>query len=83
MKSLKLIIVLFLTGTLFCPSLSGDIRGTGFGETHKEAKKEALSDLSQVIKSEVYSHIESHSTNKGSSTKSTIKISSNLPIMGS
>lgn len=67
-------------------TLSGDISGVGYAQTNKEAKKEALADLSQVIKSEVRSSFESKSSVKGdkgnSSSKSNIKISSNLPILG-
>ncbi|WP_295003418.1 FlgO family outer membrane protein [Sulfurimonas sp.] len=56
--------------------------GIGFAKTNTEAKKEALSDLCQMIKSEVSSSFESHSTDEGSSAISNIKISSNLPILG-
>ncbi|WP_321778983.1 FlgO family outer membrane protein [Sulfurimonas sp.] len=66
--------------------LSADISGVGYAQTNKEAKKEALGDLSQVIKSEVRSNFESKSFVKGdkgnSSSSSNIKISSNLPILG-
>jgi hypothetical protein len=66
--------------------LNADITGIGFAQTLPEAKKEALADLSQVIKSEVISTFESKikvDAQKESSTlNSNIKISSNLPILG-
>nr|WP_321267963.1 hypothetical protein [uncultured Sulfurimonas sp.] len=83
MKNIKIILVFIVFLTL---NLSADINGVGFAQTNKEAKKEALADLSQVIKSEVRSSFESISSvkaNQGSSSsESNIKISSNLPILG-
>jgi len=74
---------LFITSQLF----SAQISGVGYAQTNAGAKKEALGDLSQVIKSEVRSNFELLSkvdgNSKGSSSStSNIKISSNLPILG-
>jgi hypothetical protein len=80
MKKMKIITLAF--GFLLPYMASADISGVGFAQTNSEAKKEALSDLSQVIKSEVRSTFESTSTNEGSKAQSNIKISSNLPILG-
>ncbi len=78
--------VVWIFALLCAVSLNGDISGIGYAQTNKEAKKEALADLSQVIKSEVRSNFESKSSVKGdkgnSSSSSNIKISSNLPILG-
>ncbi|NOR57917.1 MAG: hypothetical protein GQ474_05270, partial [Sulfurimonas sp.] len=86
MRSLKSSIVILLSTAFLSTVINADISGVGFAQTNKEAKKEALADLSQVIKSEVRSNFESISKvkdNKGSSSsKSNIKISSNLPILG-
>ncbi|EDZ62392.1 hypothetical protein SMGD1_0678 [Sulfurimonas gotlandica GD1] len=72
----------FLLGSI----IYADISGIGYAQTRDEAKKEALADLSQVIKSEVRTNYESTSyangTDGGTSSKSNIKISSNLPILG-
>jgi len=86
MISLKLNILILLITAFLSSALNADIVGIGFAQTNKEAKKEALADLSQVIKSEVRSSFESNLKVKGdkqdSSSKSNIKISSNLPILG-
>lgn len=82
MKQLKLKTIILACGLLLPYTISADISGIGFAQTNKEAKKEALSDLSQVIKSEVRTSFESISTDAGSKAKSNIKISSNLPILG-
>jgi hypothetical protein len=82
MKTLNIKIITILCTILITSSLSADISGIGFAQTNKEAKKEALSDLSQVIKSEVRSSFESTTTDKSQNSKSNIKISSNLPILG-
>jgi len=74
----KIVIALLLCFEL----LSADITGIGFASTKQEAKKEALADLAGNIKSEVRSHYESHSTQESSSSKATIYISANLPILG-
>ncbi len=62
--------------------LNADITGVGYATTKSVAKKEALADLSQSIKSEVRSEFKSISTDEGSNAKENIKISSNLPILG-
>jgi len=86
MKSLKSCVIILLSTAFLSTVINADISGVGFAQTNKEAKKEALADLSQVIKSEVRSNFESISTVKGdkgsTSSKSNIKISSNLPILG-
>jgi hypothetical protein len=83
MKSFKVLLVFIVFLTI---SLDADISGVGFAQTNKQAKKEALADLSQVIKSEVRSSFVSKTKTKGrdasSSSESNIKISSNLPILG-
>ncbi|MDF1881652.1 hypothetical protein JHD50_10115 [Sulfurimonas sp. MAG313] len=63
-----------------------EFQGTGFGKDMKEAKYEALADLSQSIKSEVHSSFISHKQETKNSaqsfTQADIKVSSNLPILG-
>ncbi len=70
----------------FAVSLYADIVGIGYGATNKEAKKEALADLAQNIKSEVVSTFESTTkSNNGAVSKNLLvrtKISSSLPILG-
>jgi len=65
---------------------ASEFTGSGFGKTVKEAKHEALSDLSQNIKVEVRSSVTSHkqtnNDNMNSSFVKDIRVSSNLPIMG-
>jgi hypothetical protein len=77
-----LLIVGFLTATVY----GSNFQGTGFGQTAKIAKHEALSDLSQTIKSEVQSTFNIHKSSTRSSADSAssqdIQISSNLPIIG-
>ncbi|WP_372999746.1 FlgO family outer membrane protein [Sulfurimonas sp.] len=86
MRSLKSSVFIVLSTAFLSTAINADISGVGFAQTNKEAKKEALADLSQVIKSEVRSSFESISKVKGDngsiSSKSNIKISSNLPILG-
>lgn len=82
MKRDRLKRVVIICAFLYAQLLSADINGIGFAQTNKEAKKEALADLSQVIKSEVRSNFESTTIDDGSKVKSNIKISSNLPILG-
>ncbi len=81
-KTIILAVALLLPYTLFGVTLTG----TGFGKTKSDAKKEALADLSQYIKSEVRSDVQSMTYVKGSdalsSSSSNIKISSNLPMLG-
>lgn len=61
---------------------NADITGSGFAQTKSEAKKEALADLAGNIKSEVRSKFESHANDTGQTSKSDIKVSTNLPILG-
>ena len=80
---MKIIITsLLLTSCL----LASDFSGVGFGKTIKEAKHEALSDLSQNIKSDVQSQFNINKSSSRSSANSTasqdIKVNSNLPIIG-
>ena len=82
MRSVSLKSTILICGLIVTTALSADISGIGFAQTNKEAKKEALGDLSQVIKSEVRSNFESTTTDKSQNSKSNIKISSNLPILG-
>ncbi len=82
MRILRLKIAILLCGVFLTTALGADISGVGYAQTNKEAKKEALADLSQVIKSEVRSSFESVATDKYQKSKSNIKISSNLPILG-
>jgi len=71
---------------LLAPLLFADVTATGIGETSSKAKKEALSALSQVIKSDVRTHIEMIDKEIDSKYKtdtlSNITVSSNLPILG-
>jgi len=81
----KIVVLLGLTAVLNLGAT--DFTGTGFGESIAEAKSEALSDLSQSIKAEVRSSFENHKFeqkegNSGSFSKSSVKVSSNLPIIG-
>lgn len=84
MKNLKILVL--IAGLSLSVFASAEISGVGYAKTNQEAKKEALADLSQVIKSEVRTSFESatkSSGDKGSSNSfSNIKISSNLPILG-
>ncbi|MBL0708330.1 MAG: DUF4384 domain-containing protein [Sulfurimonas sp.] len=77
---------LWISAVCIAVSISADISGVGIAQTNKEAKKEALADLSQIIKCEVRSSFESRSleneSSGSSSSSSNIKISSNLPILG-
>ena len=87
MRSFRLVIVFMACMVLFPHAmLANTLSGVGFAQTNVEAKKEALVDLSQVIKSEVRSTFESITKvdgKKGSARSiSDIKISSNLPILG-
>ncbi|EDZ63857.1 hypothetical protein SMGD1_1835 [Sulfurimonas gotlandica GD1] len=82
MGNFKFSIAVFLGAIFLATSMDADISGVGYAQTNKEAKKEALADLSQVIKSEVRSNFESTTTDESSKAKSNIKISSNLPILG-
>ena len=82
MKTFKLKSIILICVIFFTSQISADISGVGFAQTNKEAKKEALADLSQVIKSEVRSNFESTTSDKSQNSKSNIKISSNLPILG-
>ncbi|RLG36430.1 MAG: hypothetical protein DRO01_08150, partial [Thermoproteota archaeon] len=86
MKSLKLKTILFLTIGLLPQLLAAELTGVGYAKTSVEAKKEALADLSQAIKSEVRSNFESTTKVSGeksaSNSSSNIKVSSNLPILG-
>jgi len=83
--------IILLTGLLLPQILNAELNGIGYGQTHKEAKKEALSDLSQLIKCEVRSFSESQTIVNSRKSKnddvdkkfiSSIKVSSNLPLLG-
>ena len=78
----KFIYILFLSASL----MSAEFIGTGFGKDIKEAKHEALADLSQSIKAEVRSSFSTHksqnSAGVSSDASSNIVVSSNLPILG-
>jgi hypothetical protein len=82
MKVLLISAVFFLLHT----SLYADIEGIGFGKNNDEAKKEALSDLSQNIKCEVRSSFSNNVSDNGGTisnqASSSLQISSDLPIMG-
>jgi len=82
MRKFKIKMIILACGILFPHAINAEISGIGFAQTNQEAKKEALADLAQVIKSEVRSSFESSTTNTSSKAKSNIKISSNLPILG-
>ena len=77
---IKLLLILSLLSSLYLAN--ADVSGTGYASTKSQAKKEALADLAGNIKSEVRSSFESHQTDNGSTNKSDLKISSNLPIIG-
>ena len=80
MKIKLLSLLLVATTSVYATNFVGD----GFGQSHKEAKKESLADLSFSIKSEVKSTIQSHKDNKGAnSVLKDLKVSSDLPIIGS
>lgn len=74
---IKLILPLLLSIALF-----GDVTGLGYGKTLKEAKVEALADLSQAIKSEVRTLYKTESTNLTSNAHFKSQVSSNLPLLG-
>lgn len=76
----KYLIVLTL---LFTVAQANNFNGTGFGKSHKEAKKDSLSDLAGSIKSEVKSTFDSLKDNKGNKNLiKQLRVSSNLPIIG-
>lgn len=80
MKSYIFIISIFLSVSLQATTFVGD----GVGSSQKEAKKESLADLSFAIKSEVKSSFSSAADSQGrKSSKKLLKVSSNLPIIGS
>jgi len=61
---------------------NADVSGVGYADTQTKAKKEALADLAGNIKSEVRSSFESHDTDESSTSRSDLKVTSNLPIIG-
>lgn len=65
---------------------ASEFTGIGFGDTIKEAKQEALADLSQSIKADVLSKFISYkAASKTSANKyatQNIQVTSNLPILG-
>jgi len=79
----KLIFSTLLLSTLLSAS---SFSGTGFGKDMKEAKHEALADLSESIKSEVKTSVLIHKQSTGhsadSSASQNIKVTSNLPLIG-
>jgi len=77
-NSIKIGIFSLLTSTL----LLADVSGIGYGNSLKEAKSEALSDVSQVIKSEVRTRYTSHSTDSAAKSEFFSQVSSNLPLLG-
>ncbi len=82
-KTAVIIISLLLLSNV---AIAERLSGSGFGETKKEAKKEALADLSQTIKVEVRSEFKSVITQKNQGvdelkTKA-IHLKSDLPILG-
>lgn len=78
-KILPLLSVILL---LSATSLFGDISGLGYGVSLKEAKVDALADMSQAIKSEVRTLYKTESTNEYSKSELNSQVSSNLPILG-
>lgn len=62
--------------------LNADVSGVGYAQSKDESKKQALADLSGNIKSEVRSEFESTMSEDQEDSRSNIKISSNLPILG-
>lgn len=77
----------FLIMTALCATMVfGDIVGIGFGRDYKEAKKEALADLSQNISSVVESKFASNVEVAGEDVKknasSEIVVRSHLPLLG-
>lgn len=76
-----------LIASLFTTLLGAtSFTGTGFGKDMKEAKHEALADLSESIKSEVKScmliHKQSTRNSADASSSQNIKVTSNLPLIG-
>jgi hypothetical protein len=82
MKIKKIIKVVISFTFLLTTSLLSDVSGLGYGDSLKEAKVDALSDMSQVIKSEVRTLYKTHSTNEYSKSELKSQVSSNLPILG-
>jgi len=74
--------ILFACSVVFAQLLLSDVIGIGYGTTYQQAKQDALSDLSQNIKSEVITIIKTHTNDNSSYTTSDIKVSSHLPILG-
>lgn len=79
---MRLIYFIVISSLLLPWKMGADIIGSGIASSQLEAKKEALADLAGNIKSEVRSHFEIHSNDKGSFSSGDIKISVNLPILG-
>ena len=74
---------IFLMAMILVTALTAsDIVGVGYGESVTQAKKEALGELSQIIKSEVRTEYKSISTDSSVQTKMITKISSDLPLLG-
>jgi len=83
MKRKLLTLSILVTMSLSAETFMGD----GFGHSHKEAKKESLADLSFAIKSEVKSAVNKDVIVAGGevdkSVSKVLKVSSDLPIIGS
>ena len=80
----KLILFLFMCLISF-NAYSADLQGIGYGSTMKEAKQEALSDLSASVKVQVYSKHEQTTYKNKNKIKSDYtrwtKLSTNVPLL--
>ena len=79
----KQLSVIFIIFTMLAPgSYATEVTGEGYGHTLEQARKQALSALSEAISVEIKSNFESFETEKGlQSSTSQIQSRSNLPIL--
>ena len=79
----KQLTVIFIIFTMLDPSsFATEVTGEGYGQTLEQARKQALSALSEAISVEIKSNFESVETEKGlQSSTSQIHSRSNLPIL--
>ena len=75
---MKKILTFVLTLFLFTIALASDIVGTGYGSTEKEAKENALNNLSQQIRVTVESNYSSENTFKNGEVEKNLKNNINL-----
>ena len=75
---MKKILIFILSIALFTLALASDIVGTGYGSTEKEARENALNNLSQQIRVTVESNYSSEKTLKNGEIEKNLKNNVNL-----